>query len=216
VVFTNPDAAAYWVNEGQRACRMALDWRSPSGESRGSASLRVLPPVALAPGEMRERRVPVRVPPGSGSVRLASVLTCGREPPLRSSAEASVDLLQEMPPARSADAVEATHERVWAPAAVCSACPLPFRLHTKNTGPTRWPVGGRLRMDASWTDEGGRHVGGASVAIEAGIHPGEETVLDGLVPSPSAPGVYLLGVALVGGPGAAHAAAPFRVTVTAR
>jgi hypothetical protein len=218
-VFTNPDAAAYWVNEGQRACRVALDWRSPSGESRGSANLRVLPPVALAPGEMRERRVPVRVPPGAGPVRLASVLRCGDgASPLRWSSEASVVLMREVSIADSTEALGATHNRSWAPAAVCAACPLVFRLHTRNAGAARWPGGGDIRLDVSWTDETGRRVGEASVPIEADVYPGEESVIAGVIPSPPSPGAYLLGLDLVMGRGAARGAAapPRPVTVTAR
>jgi hypothetical protein len=218
VVFTNPDPGAYWVNEGQRACRLALHWRGPGGESRGSAKLRVLPPVALAPGEMRERRVPVQVPPGAGPVRLASVLTCGDGASTLSwSAEASVALAREVPIAESAEAVGATHDRSWAPATVCAACPLLFRLHTKNTGATPWPGRGNIRLAASWTDETGRRVGEATVALEADVYPGEETVLAGVIPSPPSPGACLLGLDLVlGRAGARAAAAPHAVTVTAR
>jgi hypothetical protein len=80
VRFENPDRDHYWVNRGQRACRATVTWAGAGGAELGAQRVRVLPPVALAPGEGRERTIIVRVPDQPGPLRLSMAMSCGEAP----------------------------------------------------------------------------------------------------------------------------------------
>jgi hypothetical protein len=94
-----------------------------------------------------------------------------------------------------------------------------LRLHVRNAGTALWKGRGEIQLEAHWMNETGRHVGEASLPLEADVYPGEETVVGGAIPSPASPGSYLLGLELVSGTGArlgARDSAVERVEVTVR
>src|SRR5262249_574798 len=62
VRIANPDPARYWVNEGQRPCALAATWTAEDGATIATETTRVLPPVALAPGQAAERVATLHVP----------------------------------------------------------------------------------------------------------------------------------------------------------
>ncbi len=199
VLFANA-GNAYWVNRIQRACPVELTWKGSTGALLKRERRLVLPPVALAPGEMREQWTHVRVPHAEDLVRLATTVSCNRADSERQawSHEVPITLVSSVSSADGyTDGLEVAYLGYYVPSTVCPGCRLLFRLHVQNTGSSLWKREGSVQLGVFWMDSSGRRLSNAHFAIERNVYPGGEVVLRGSVESPETPGPYSLGFDLV-------------------
>jgi hypothetical protein len=205
VLFRN-DGRAYWVNPEHRACRLTVSWRGPGGRL-ATESGRVLPPVALAPGEMQDRRVPLRIPDAEGSVALTSLVSCDGPAGARRqwTAEARVTLRKsgEEPPGPA----EASLRGAYVAAEGCAGCPLLVRAHVENAGRGGSPPVAPLRLAVQWHAMDGTALDGRLSGI-VDVDAGDEAVVSGTIQAPEAPGTYEIWLGVVRSPGQATAFPP--------
>ncbi len=218
VLFRN-DGGVYWVNPEQRACRLTVSWNGPGGRLDTQAA-RVLPPVALAPGEMQDRPVGLRVPEASGRVTLASLVSCARSARERQEWRADVPvLLAGRGPGGEGAEPQANLEVLggYAAAESCAGCPVPVRVHLRNVGEAAWTGSGPIRLAARWRADDGTGLARALGAARD-VDAGDEAVISLTLPAPATPGSYELWVGAVreGTPAAALPSAGFRAAVTVR
>jgi hypothetical protein len=225
VLFENA-GASYWVNTSQRAWPIEIRLLNSAGYIRGSVRRWVLPPVALAPREMRERTVEVDIPEETRAIRLVALVTRDRRTTVRHS---TVDrwrhesVLTLVPAGAgiagdgSAD-VAARYLGHYLPGETCAGCSLVLRLHAMNGGRQPWTRQRGMHLGYAWTAEAAGSLAG-SLPVEREVYPGQEVVIEGTIPSPSRPGTYQLTLGLVddvqhlhleGGP------TPVRVSVSVR
>jgi hypothetical protein len=201
VLFANP-GDSYWVNPGQRACQVALAWKAVTGQTLSAERSLVLPPVALAPGEMQERRVRARAPGTAGGVRLDSTVICRGAGSARHQWAAEHQLTLQPTPGSDDEVtidLDAAYRGDYVPPVACVECPHVFRLHVQNTGSLLWKAGGRVHVGVQWTDAGGAHRLEHRLPLDRDIYPGQEAVIGGTIRAPSGPGVYDLRLGVIRG-----------------
>lgn len=203
VLFANT-GTAYWVNPAQRACRVAMRWKKPTGQVTGAQRAWVLPPVALAPGEIRERRMPIRVPDASGPVRLAWSIACDRTPAGRQEWAGKTELTLERDLQTGeveTNGLLARYRGVYLPTSTCAGCRLVLRFHAENTGSLVWKRRGLVRLGYQWTAGTGQRGLDSGlegrVLLERDVYPGHEVVIEGTIPTPPSPGEHTLTLDLV-------------------
>jgi hypothetical protein len=197
VRFTNP-GSRHWVNPTGRTCRVALAWTL--GSSRILARAAVLPPVALSPGESRERSLRVDVPVGRGPASLHSTVTCHWDPrsPRQWARDVTLHLTDDLRTGDEAtEGLDARYVEHHVPPNVCAGCPIVIRLHARNTGTLVWKQGGLVRLGLLWTTEGGSPVLEWRVGLARDVYPGQVVPIVAPIPTPRAPGHYRLTVDLL-------------------
>lgn len=184
----------YWVNSTQRACRVETSWRA-SGVSPDPSVSFVLPPAALAPGEIGDRVLRVRAPERSGPTRLASRVTCPRGGGVAAAGRSAEEVVfherMETGETRTAG-LEARYLGHYVPRHGCGGCRLVVRLHVRNTGSLVWTRRGLVRLGLRWMTSDGRMLSQERVLLERDVYPGQEVVVGGTIPTPREPGTYLL------------------------
>lgn len=200
LLFANT-GARYWMHASQRACGVTVAWSGPDGEALRLESVRVLPPVGLAPGEARERAVRVRAPTRVGSARLTATVTCadGRPGGARWVDGTPVTLVTAAPPAEGPDEPDGWEARYlgqYVAAEICADCLLLVRLHAVNAGPRPWKRHGVLGLAYVWTDLRGTTSFAGRLPLDRDVRPGQEIILGAHIRTPRTPGTYRLAAGL--------------------